>query len=74
MAISERKTTPAIVRRVRANLWRRLLDRAAGLRPAWGRRLRMAKVADGCQAVPECNSELYSLNPRAKKLGSVLDA
>ena len=44
---------PAMVRRVRANFWRRLLERAAGLRPARGRRLRIAKVADDCQTVPE---------------------
>ena len=66
---------PAMVRRVRADFWRRLLDRAAGLRPARGRRLRMAKVADDCQTVLKIIYRfLYSLNPRAKKLGSVLDA
>ena len=35
----------------------------------------MAKVADGCQTVADTTSELiYSLNPRAKKLGRVLEA
>lgn len=35
----------------------------------------MAKVADGRQTVAETTTELvYSLNPRAKKLGRVLEA
>lgn len=35
----------------------------------------MAKVADGCQTILEAIERfLYSLIPRAKKLGSVLDA
>ena len=50
-ASSERKTMPAMVSRVRATLWRRLVDRPPGLRPARGRRLRIATVADGCQTV-----------------------
>ena len=35
----------------------------------------MAKVADGCQTILKAIEKFpYSLNPRAKKLGSVLDA
>ena len=35
----------------------------------------MAKVADGCQTVAPSTSELmYSLKPRAKILGRVLEA
>ena len=35
----------------------------------------MARVADGCQTVAVTTSLLmYSLNPRAKKLGRVLEA
>lgn len=58
MAISERKMMPATVRRVRANFWRRLLERAAGLRPARGRRFRIANVADD---MSDCS------NDRSKK-------
>ncbi len=58
IAISERKTVPVKVRTVKANFWRLLLDREAGLRPAKGRRLRRAIV----------------VRPKAKKLGNVREA